>query len=479
MKFNKKSNVAIFLSFCFMLSFSAYLACSGSNSTNSDSRNQTTDSTGNSSGGSNGSGGSVNGEGSGGSGTTQGNLSSVASSWSNGAPPDLGAYHPFLSSNDWYTNISNASVDADSDNIIADVTADNGGTLNLQPDFGSSLFLGNPIGIPYDVVSSSSTSMTNITIGENGYPEESDPGPNNSTDRIPIPAPLPSSTHIEGGNDHHVLLIDKDNYWLYEIYHAVNNRSSWTADQVTLWDLQDNTKRPWTWTSADQAGLSVFAGLVRYDEVQNAIASNGDMGHAIRVTVSRTLEAFIPPASHPGGGNDPTAHSAKMGMRFRLKSSYLQSHLSDFSPQNQVILRTLAKYGMIVADTGSDFLISGTQDARWIEEESLGGIAQLLNVPGSAFEVVAHSTEYTRANAPTGNAPILNSFSANPASIVRGASVTLNWNVSNASTAIITPDIGPVRGSSISIHPSSSATYTLYVTNEFGRSSGTVNVNVE
>jgi hypothetical protein len=407
-----------------------------------------------------------------------GGLSDVPTSWTAGAPPDLLGYKPFLSTNEWYRDVSGASVDPDSANIIADLVRDDPGTM-LHPDFGSSLFEGNPVGIPYDVVASSETPMANVTIGPEGYADESDPGPDNPADRVPISVPIPADVHIEGGSDHHILLLDKDNYWLYELYHVVHlGDNSWQADQVTLWDLNDNTRRPWTWTSADQAGLSIFAGLVRYDEVQRALPANGDLGHAIRFTVMPTLEPFIPPATHPGGGNDPTVHSPKMGQRFRLKAAWLSTHLSEFSPQCQVILRTLAKYGMILADTGSNLFIQGTRDARWVEDADAGGVAQLLRVPPDAFEVVAHDVEYTRESHPTGLPPSIASFTATPASVSGGGAANLAWDITGASTLIITPGVGPVRGTSTVVHPTATTTYTIFATNEYGRSTRTVTVTV-
>jgi hypothetical protein len=242
--------------------------------------------------------------------------------------------------------------------------------------------------------------------------------------------------------------------------------------------MNDNTRRPWTWTSADQAGLSIFAGLVKYDEVQAAIPGNGDFGHAVRFTVMPTQEPFIPPATHPGGGNDGTIHSPKMGQRFRLKAAWLTAHISEFSPQCQVILRSLAKYGMILADTGSNLFIQGTRDARWVEDADAGGVAQLLLVPPQAFEVLAHDVEYTRDNHPTGLSPSIASFTATPAHVASNGTATLNWSVTGASTLIISPSVGPVRGNSITVHSATSTTYTIFATNEYGRSRASVTVNV-
>jgi hypothetical protein len=407
-----------------------------------------------------------------------GGLIGVSTSWRAGSPPDLFGYKPFLPDNAWYLDVSASPVDPDSDNIIADLLRDDPGTM-LHPDFGSSRFEGAYVGHPYDVVAPSVTPMVHVTIGPDGYADESDPGPDNAVERVPIPVPIPTDVHVEGGFDHHIYILDKERYWLYELSHSVHlPDGSWQADQVTLWDLNDNTRRPWTWTSADQAGLSIFAGLVKWDEVQAAIPGNGDIGHAIRFTVMPTQEPFIPPATHPGGGNDGTLHYPKMGQRFRLKPSWLAAHVSEFSPQCQVILRTLARYGMILTDTGSSLFIQGTQDARWVEDADQGGVAQLLRVPPSAFEVLAHSMEYTRSNHPSGPAPSISSLTATPNLVSRGGMATLNWSVTGASTLIISPSVGPVRGSHAIVRPTRTTTYTLFATNEFGRSHTSVTVIV-
>ncbi|MEE9911679.1 MAG: hypothetical protein K4571_08130 [Deltaproteobacteria bacterium] len=407
-----------------------------------------------------------------------GGLAGVSTSWTNGSPPELLGYKPFPADSPWYRDVSADSVDPDSDNIIADLVRDDPGTM-LHPDFGSSLYEGAYVGHPYDVVAPSVTPMVHVAIGPDGYADESDPGPENAAERVPIPVPIPATVHVEGGFDHHIYLLDKEGYWLYELYHAVQLAGGgWQADQVTLWDLNDNTQRPWTWTSADQAGLSIFAGLVKYDEVQAAIPGNGDFGHAVRFTVMPTQEPFIPPATHPGGGNDGNLHSPKMGQRFRLKAAWLSAHASEFSPQCRVILRSLARYGMIVADTGGNLFIQGTQDARWIEDADAGGVAQLLRVPPQAFEVLAHTVEYTRENHPLGPPPTINAFTATPAQVASGGTATLSWSVTGASTLIISPAVGPVRGSSTAVRPAVTTTYTLFATNEYGRSRANVTVNV-
>jgi hypothetical protein len=320
------------------------------------------------------------------------------------------------------------------------------------------------------VVAGNTAVKVNVAIGPDGYANESDPGPADAALRVPIPIPFPTSVEMEDGFDHHIFILDKDNYWLYEMYHSVQLAHGWQADQVTIWDLNGNTRRPWLWTSADEAGLSLFAGLVRYDQVQRALP-DGDLGHAIRFTVMANQEAFIPPATHPGGGGSSyTTHSPILGQRFRLKAAWLAAHAAEFSAANQVILRTLAKYGMILADTGGDLFIQGTRDARW-DQDDLGN---LLNVPPSAFEVLSHTDTYTRTHYPTGAAPTIASFTATPGS----GSATLNWSISSASTQIITPDVGPVRGTSIVVAPAATTDYTIYATNEFGRATATVTVHV-
>lgn len=393
-----------------------------------------------------GSGGSGGGGGGGGGGTGGGNL--ACNTMSTGQGASLGGFVPFLGSSLWNTDISSAPVDPNSSTLIANWV----GSVNVHPDWGND----PTYGIPYVVVNGSQ-SLVNINLG--AYPDESDPGP------MPVPANAP----IEGGSsstgDRHVLVLDNGNCFLYELYNSSpNSDGSWNADSTAVWDLLANEQRPYTWTSADAAGLPIFPGLVRYDEV-----SSGTISHAFRFTLPHTRAAFTPPASHwAANTSDSTAPS--MGMRLRLKASY---DISGFSSQMQVILTAMKKYGLILADNGSSLYITGASDNRWGSD-----VDSLKTVPSSAFEVVQMNPVYTSSNVPTGAAPVIGSFSASPTHVAAGGSVTLSWDAGNAQYVIVSPFPGAVRGTSTTVKPMATTTYTLYSTNQFGRSSATVTVNV-
>jgi hypothetical protein len=366
----------------------------------------------------------------------------------------LNGFVPFLSPSLWNTDISTALVDSNSANIINYI----GSTVTLHPDFGSGTYAKQTIGIPYQVVAGSQLKV-NVKLG--AYASESDPGP----------MPIPSNALIEGypnpgSGDRHVLVLEKDGCWLYELYHAyLLKGGQWSADSTAIWDMAIDEQRPYTWTSADAAGLPIFAGLARYDEV-----AAGAIKHALRFTVPVTRQAFMPPASHWASAvTDPNAPA--MGTRLRLKASF---NISSFSPQNQVILTALKKYGMILADNGSGIFISGAPDSRWNNSD----LSKLKTITASNFEVVPTGPVYTNSDVPTGPAPVIGSFTANPTSVTAGNSVTLNWTTSSAIYNVISPTIGPVRGSAIAFNPKSTTTYTLYSTNQYGRTTARVRVTV-
>ncbi len=395
------------------------------------------------------SGGSQSGGGGGGS---QNNACSVIST---GQGASLNGFVPFPSSNAWNQDISGATVDPNSDAIINFI----GPTVGLHPDFGAGLYDGSSMGIPYSVVGASQ-GMVNIDF--TAYGDESDPGP----------MPIPANAQIEGypnpGNgDRHVLVIDNNNCFLYELYSASpNSDGSWNAGSAAVWDLLNGEQRPWTWTSADAAGLPIFPGLVRYDEV-----AAGKIQHAIRFTLPQSQAAMVPPASHwAATSSNPIA--PPMGMKLRLKAGY---DISQFSANVQVILTALKTYGMIMADNGSPMYLSGAPDTRWNNDD----LHNLSQVPASAFEVVQMSPIYTAANVPQGAAPTIASFAASSSSVSSGTQVTLSWQASGASYVIISPQIGAVRGSSATVTPMQTTTYTLYATNQYGRTQATVRVTVQ
>jgi len=366
----------------------------------------------------------------------------------------LNGFVPFPADNLWNQNIAAATVDPNSDAIINFI----GGTTPLHPDFGSGLYAGQTIGIPYIVVNSSPLVKVNFTA----YGDESDPGP------MPVPANAPIEGYPKpGSGDRHVLVLDRDNCWLYELYssHVLKN-GNWNATSAAVWDLLNDEQRPYTWTSADAAGLPIFPGLARYDEV-----AAGAIEHALRFTLKNSQAAFTPPASH-WAANSTNPAAAPMGMRLRLKASY---DISGFPSQSKVILTTLQQYGMIMADNGSSMYISGDPDNRW-DNNDLGALKQ---VPASAFEVVLMNPVYTAANVPQGPSPTITSFTANPQTVSPGEPVTLSWNVTNAGYNIVSPQVGVMRGNSVTVVPSKTATYTLYSTNQYGRTTAKVKVTVK
>jgi hypothetical protein len=395
----------------------------------------------------------VTSQGSGGGGGGGGALACSVMSTGQGA--NLNGFVPFTSQNLWNKDISAAPVDPNSASIISFI----GASDPVHPDFGSGEYNGSTIGIPYTVVGSQ---QGFVAITFNAYGDESDPGP------MPIPATAPIEGYPNpGSGDRHVLVLDNNNCWLYELYgSSVNSDGSWNAGSAAVWDLLADEQRPWTWTSADAAGLPIFPGLVRYDEV-----AAGQINHAIRFTLESSQAAMTPPASH-WAATSSNQYAAPMGMRLRLKASF---DVSGFSATNQVILRAMQKYGLIMADNGSNMYISGAPDDRWSNDD----LHNLASLTASDFEVVQMNPVYTSANVPTGAAPSISSFTANPTTASAGSQVTLSWNVSGASYLIVTPQVGAVRGTSVTLAPTVTTTYTLIATNQFGRTTQTVKVAVQ
>ncbi len=263
----------------------------------------------------------------------------------------------------WNQDISKAPAARNSAAVIAYINSKGGNFLH--PDFGSP----RPHGFPYAIVGAG---QRKLPIHYTAYGRESDPGP----------FPVPSAAPVEGGRrsdgDRHVLVVDRSRCVLYELYRAFFKRGGgihWNADSGARWDLRSTALRPDSWTSADAAGLPIFPGLVRYEE-----AADGRVDHAIRVTFESTRDAWIHPASHCAG-DTASANAPPMGMRLRLKASY---GLDGFSGPARTIAEALKRYGMIVADNGSNWFFGGTSDRRWDDEN----LNQLKRIPGSAFQVV-------------------------------------------------------------------------------------------
>jgi len=271
----------------------------------------------------------------------------------------------------WNQDISKAPVDPRSSKYLAKIRS-LGGNQFIHPDFGS-----NPnYGIPYVVVPGVQPRVpTQFTL----YGDESDPGP----------YPIPPNAPIEAGSDHHVLVVDRDHCTLYETggsRYVGGTRNSWKAWGGALFDLNRAAPlRPDFWTSADAAGLPIFPGLVRYDEV-----ASGHLDHAIRVTFDQTQRAFIHPATHYAS-DSCNSNLPPMGLRLRLKPSYSLSH---FTGEALVIARALKQYGMINADNGSNWYITGATDSRWDDEN----LDQLKSIPGSAFQVVKSAAKPIKAS---------------------------------------------------------------------------------
>jgi hypothetical protein len=400
--------------------------------------------------------------------STSGAINVTVTSSSGGNPPpstcsavslgqggNLNGFLPFPADNAWNQNIASAPVDPNSAAIINFIGAND----PLHPDFGSGEYNGSSIGIPYIVVDSQ---QTPVAINFTAYGDESDPGP------MPVPANAPIEGYPNpGSGDRHVLVVDNSTCWLYELYSSYpQTDGSWNVASAAVWDLLADEQRPLTWTSADAAGLSIFAGLARYDEV-----ASGEIKHALRFTLQNSRAAFVPPASH-WAATSTNANAAPMGMRLRLQASF---DVSKFSAANQVILKALQQYGMIMADNGSNMYISGAPDERWNNDD----LHSLNQVTASDFEVVQMSPIYTQSNLPTGAAPVISSFTASANNVVAGTQVTLSWNVVGASYYDVTPQIGAIRGSTVVVTPSRTTTYTLNATNEFGRTTSTATVTVQ
>lgn len=279
-----------------------------------------------------------------------------------GPGASLGGRRPFPADNPWNRDISGEPVDPNSATLIASC-----GIRNLHPDFGT-VWDGAPNGIPYVVVSGDQPRVPVSFY----YDDESDPGP----------YPIPPDAPIEGGpnatGDRHVIVIDRDNWMLYELFdaHPVDGGARWEAGSGAIFDLSSNALRPAGWTSADAAGLPIFPGLVRYDEV----VEQGEIRHALRFTCPVTRRAYVHPARHwASSRTDPDL--PPMGMRVRLRADF---DVSGFPPEVQVILTALKKYGMFLADNGSAWFISGAPDPRWNDEN----LAALKRVSSKEFEVV-------------------------------------------------------------------------------------------
>ncbi len=271
----------------------------------------------------------------------------------------------FPASNAWNQRVDTLPVAANSAELVQSIGIGTG----LHADFGSGLYDGRPIGIPFDVVSKA-TLRSRVSFD---YADESDR----------VRYPIPRTVHIEGGpgadGDRHALLVDRDACKLYELFALNKTSTGWHAGSGAVWNLRSNALRPAGWTSADAAGLPILPGLARYDEV-----ARGRIDHALRFTAARTRRAYVYPARHfASSSDDPSL--PPMGLRVRLKASV---DISGFPKQTRIVLQALKTYGMILADNGSNWYVSGAPSPKWSNDD----LHSIGRITGGMFEVVDTSS---------------------------------------------------------------------------------------
>jgi hypothetical protein len=273
----------------------------------------------------------------------------------------VGGCPVFPASNPWNQRVDRLPVHPKSDAIVRSIGLDD----TMHADFGSGLYEGAPIGIPFVTVGAG---QPKVPVSFD-YASESDRGP------YPLPPTAPIEGGRDGDGDRHVIVVDRSTCRLYELFAAYPGATRWTAGSGAIWNLRSNRLRPRGWTSADAAGLPILPGLARYEEVRR-----GRIDHALRFTVSRTRRAFVFPARHFASDlTDPNLPA--MGQRLRLRRGY---DISRFPRQARIVLTALKRYGMILADNGSDWYVSGAPHRGWDNDQ----LHALHDVPGSAFEVV-------------------------------------------------------------------------------------------
>ena len=270
----------------------------------------------------------------------------------------VGPCQVFPQSNFWNRPVNNLPLHPLSSAWVNSI----GASQPFHMDFGSGTWAGGPIGIPFNIVSGAATPKYTVDFY---YPGESDPGP----------YPIPANPKIEHGSDHHILTIDTDDCKLYEIYDAWQTNGQWFAGSGAIWDLNSNALRPDGWTSADAAGLPIFPGLARYDEILA-----GEITHALRFTVACSANYYIWPARHVAQYGSCAA-PVPFGARFRLKANY---DISGFSAPVQIILQAMKTYGIVNADNGSPWFVSGAPDERWDNDM----LHELDVLTGASFEAV-------------------------------------------------------------------------------------------
>jgi hypothetical protein len=361
----------------------------------------------------------------------------------------------------WRVDVSAAPVDTASASFISFI----GATKGLHPDFGGSAAPCEIYGFPYATVGASQPKRA-VTFD---YADESD-GVDTATGQGVAFYPIPDEARtqcdwIEGGapgsqnpgGDRHLLLFDTDNQLLYELYSLFWDGARWTAGSGARFDTRTSDRRPEGWTSADAAGLAILPGLVRYDEA----FGTAEIGHAFRVTV-RATNGYVYPASHRAGS---TAGALPMGARLRLKAS---KDISGFAPEVQRIFRAMKRHGLVVADNGSDLYVSGVHDDRW-DNDVLNPAFGALKA--SDFEVVQLGWR------PAAPSPQIESFTASPASVVRGGCTTLSWSAWGATGATLDGAAVSLRDTA-TVCPSTTATHVLSVTGTGGTATRQLAVRV-
>ena len=377
-----------------------------------------------------------------------------------------GALNGFVPSpNDaWHQVVSGLPVDPLSTTIMVNNVADLA-AYHLHPDFGTQY------GIPYNVVDSGASvaQYPQVKVPMLLYPSDSDltyypVEPGMAIEGNPLDCPTDQ-------NDRHLLIVDRHSCTNYEMWQATPCKGAWSASNGLLFDLLNTEQRPYGMTSADASGLSVFEGLIRYDEILA-----GSINHAIRFTAPHTKADgnggyFDAPATHAAGNNYGTDNV--MGMRIRLKASF---DVSGFSPTNQIILNAMKKYGLILTDNGSKLFFQGTEDSRWNDSD----LAKLSNVLSANFEVVQMPTPHDSATAPKGAAPVINSLTYTT-TVSGGASyVLLSGSVTGATYSFLSypgsANGAIFRGYMALPKPATPTTYTLTSRNLYGTSTATITV---
>ncbi len=376
---------------------------------------------------------------------------------STGAYAPLGTFRAFPASDPINTDISQAPVDAAATALyLKDWST---GHMHLDPT------------MPYNIVDSSVTPLVTISYDPAAYLDQSDV----------TPQPVNSTVVIEGGptdcqgaptSDQHTLIVDKHGCFLYETDGMGTCKGAYTAyGSTVVWDLVSNERRPYSYTSADAAGLPIFPLIAKYDE-----AAAGAMNHALRMTFTQTKIGangpfYVDPATH-GAGSCCWGSSLLMGDRIRLKASFDPTTLGTLSPIAMAFINTLKTYGAYVADNGATGLVQVAADPRWNQAD----LNPLYALPLSEFEVLQAGTVMSTGAPPTGTAPVISQLIASPSTVPAGAAVSLSWQSTGSYDYV--QEAGPARGGSLVVKPAATTTYHVVSSNQFGRSTSAVTVNV-